>query len=416
MRVAVVIYITLFLLATHSVFQWIVLDDYSVGRDIALSLCLYNGKVYVVGFDEADGFPVMRVEARDRSMGALLGVWRGSMGTLYDCVVNGGNIYVVGTVNISGSDFGWIVIAFNENLGVVSMDISNPSDGMDIATSIYSDGVYIYVAGIVEGSNFSGYRIERRALENLDVKAVYTIEFPLSWRRSYASPKITGQNDLLLMLYLYVDSKDIEVPRVEILDKDLRHVKTIVLDDIKGYPYAIISTQEGYTYLGGSMGVVKIDGSSRVLKERKLNGYIIFRLIYTDDRILAFGTKIIAPYYISMNSLFVFNSNLDIVANITISTSSPWVLWTGKMAVDESSIYVAASEYRELEPRPANEIWAIYSINRTEVERIQINKAENIWTTHIYLIIIAIVFAAVILGKIMVKSFKRVFIYDFLHN
>lgn len=388
MHTAAILRVIALLLSMQSVFQWIVVDDYSPGRDVALSLCTYSDRIYVAGFDEVDGVPVMRVEVRNSS-GAVLRIWRGSVGTLYDCTVNNG-VYTVGTVKISDTDFGWIILAFDWDLNVISLNISNPSDGMDVATSIYSDNIYIYIAGIVNGSTFSGYRVEKRATNGLDLKAVYTIQVQLSWRWPYALPRIIKDqsSNLIWLLYLYVDSRDFEMPRIGVFNDDLNHIKTIDLEGIRAYPYAIVHTQD-CVYIGGSMGIVKIDGNGNILKERKLSGNIIFRLAILDrDRILAFASRIIAPHYITMNSLLIFNDDLDIVANITISTNSPWILWTGGIEVDANSIYVVASEYVTLEPRPANEAWAIYSINRTALEFTQ-GYANATQTMHVFFIVIA---------------------------
>lgn len=394
------------LLSMQSVFQWIAVDDYSPGRDVALSLCTYSDRIYVAGFDEVDGVPVMRIEVRNSS-GALLRIWRGSVGTLYDCAVNNG-VYAVGTVKISDTDFGWIILAFDWDLNVISLNISNPSDGMDVATSVYSDSIYIYVAGIVNGSTFSGYRVEKRTADNLYLKAVYAIQIQLSWRWPYALPKVIKDqsNNLIWLLYLYVDSRDFEMPRIDIFNDDLNHIKTIDLKDIRAYPYAIAHAQN-HIYIGGSMGIVKIDSNGNILKEKKLDGNIIFRLAILDrDRILAFASRIIAPHYITMNSLLVFNNDLDIVANITISKNSPWILWTGDIKADTNSIYIAASEYATLEPRPANEAWAIYSLNRTAIEFIR-EYANATRAMHIlfytFFIITAIVPILVVLRKVLAR-------------
>uniref|UniRef100_A0A7J3JMZ4 Uncharacterized protein n=1 Tax=Ignisphaera aggregans TaxID=334771 RepID=A0A7J3JMZ4_9CREN len=405
MHTVAILKVIALLLSMQSVFQWIVVDDYSPGRDVALSLCTYSGKIYVAGFDEVDGVPIMRVEVRNSS-GALLKVWRGSVGTLYDCAVNNG-IYAVGTVKISDTDFGWIILAFDWDLNVVSLNISNPSDGMDVATSVYSDSIHIYIAGIVNGSTFSGYRVEKRTADGLDLKAVHAIQVQLSWRWPYALPRIIKDqsNNLIWLLYLYVDLRDFEMPRIDIFNDNLNHIKTIDLKDIRAYPYAIAHAQN-HVYIGGSMGIVKIDSNGNILKERKLGGNIIFRLAILDrDRIVAFASRIIAPHYITMNSLLVFNDDLDIVANITISTNSPWILWTGDIKIDTNSIYVAASEYATLEPRPANEAWAIYSLNRTAIEFIQ-ERANAIQTvdvlSYVFFIITATVLI-VVLRKVLTR-------------
>lgn len=407
MRAEVVLFTILLILAKHSAFQWIIVEDYSPGRDVALSVCVHNGKIYIVGFDEADSIPVMRAEARESSTGALLSVWRGFMGTLYDCYASDDGVYAVGTVNISGRDFGWIIVRFDGDLNVVSMEISNPSDGMDVATSIYLDDVYIYILGAATGSSFNGYRIEKRMAGDLHLRAIHTMEAPLSWMWSYAFPKITSdQNGLLWVLYLYVDSSGIEVPRIEILDKNLNSIKTVDLEVVKGYPYAIVHTQDGHVYIGGSMGIMRIDDRGNILLERKLDGYIVFGLAHIDgNKLLAFSSKIIAPPYITMNSLFVLSENLDIAANVTISTRSPWILWNGRIGIDGNSVYVAASEYRELEPMPKNEMWAVYSVNKAELENIRMYKTHGgVQLIHIPLIIVVLTLVAILVRAIMRRA------------
>jgi len=404
----------MFLLSLLSVFQWVAVDDYSLGRDVALALCIYNDKLYVFGFDEIDGVSSMRAEIRDVASGSLLRVWRGSMGTLYDCFVVDSNIYAVGTLNVSDNDFGWIIIAFDEELNIVSMALSNPFNGMDIATSIYSDGEYIYVSGIVNGSNFNGYRVEKRSKDLYSLEAIYMVNTTLSWRWSYALPKIAEDLDgFLWLLYLYIDeSRDIEITKIDILNKNLVAVKTINIDDVKGYPYALAFDLDRYAYVGGSMGILKMDYNGNVLKLQELKNYIIFRITYIDkDRIAAFGSRIIAPPYIAMNNLLLFNKDLDILANVTISTNSPWILWSGRIERDRDNLYIVASEYKEVGKELLNEAWSIYSVNISAIDYLYMQRNENL-IPQLIPIIIVVIFSVIlgIISIIVAKRFKAIFI------
>ncbi|GEM_PF-4158951 len=402
----------MFLLSLSSIFQWVVVNDYSLGRDVALALCIYSYKLYVFGFDEIDGVSSMRAEIRDAASGSLLRVWRGSMGTLYDCFVVDNNIYAVGTLNVSGNDFGWIIIAFDEELNIVSMVLSNPFNGMDIATSIYSDGEYIYVSGIVNGSNFNGYRVEKRSKDLYSLEAVYMVNTTLSWRWSYALPKIAEDLDgFLWLLYLYVDeSTDIEITKIDILDKNLVAVKTINIDNVKGYPYSLTFDLDRHAYVGGSMGILKIDYNGNVLKLQELKNYIIFRITYIDkDRIAAFGSRIIVPPYIAMNNLLLFNKDLDILANITISTNSPWILWTGRMERNRNNLYIAASEYKDIVKELLNEAWSVYSVNISAIDYLYMQRNENL-ILQLIPIIIVVIFSVVlgIISIVVAKRFKAI--------
>ncbi|RLF03677.1 MAG: hypothetical protein DRK00_08440, partial [Thermoprotei archaeon] len=336
--------------------RWFVTEDVSDGWDAGFAACVSGDYVYVVGYSSAEGGKEFRVEMRDRASGDLVRAWilNPSEGRdmLGDCLVAGGRLYVVGTDERPGNPE-WVILVFDLDLNLLANVTSNPTDEMDQALSVTSDGEYLYIAG----SASTRWRIEKRRLEDLSLVEVRTLEpgeHP-TYIRSIAINPATSE--------LWGVGMTIAESRaswyIVILDRDLERVR-MVAPGIEGAASSVAFDEEGYAYVVGEGAVAKFDEQGEVIKvDRRYNGT---KALYWGGHLYAASAT--APVITGEGRrilprlrLLVFDKNLSQVEEIALGEERGYFP-VGKMGFDGESLYIAGL----YEASEGNAGWIIFSV------------------------------------------------------
>jgi len=98
--------------------NWVIRGSPSSGSDRAYGVCQDQDYVYVVGYDSSPGNPQFRVEKRMKINGQLVAVWvynpspsGDSVNALFDCIVIGSMIYLIGGQFMGRDDDLWAILA-----------------------------------------------------------------------------------------------------------------------------------------------------------------------------------------------------------------------------------------------------------------------------------------------------------------
>jgi len=335
--------------------RWLVKEDMSEGWDTGFGACVAGDYVYIVGNSAPGGDKEFRIEMRDRASGELVKAWayNPSEGKdlLHDCLVIGDKLYVVGADEKPGNSE-WILLVFDLDLNPIANVTSNPSDELDYAQSITSDGEYLYIAGNAGGK----WRIERRRLDLSLVKAyTYDPSKGVDFIRSIAINPATGE--LWAVGAASIAAKAELAWYIEIYDKDLNRVGKIE-PDIKGAASSVAFDEEGYAYLVGENGIAKFDRRGGLVKvNREYNGSKAFYhggYLYVASAVSPVAGPWTAP---PRHALLIFDKDLNLVREVILSDEEGYFP-IGKMGFDGESLFIAGN-YKIAE---GNAGWIVFSV------------------------------------------------------
>lgn len=203
-----------------AVLAWSVRSDPSRWDDVAYAVCEYGDYIYVVGAQDTNHGGYLRVEARSKFDGSLVGAWSADNLTFYaysaDCAIAGGLLYV--------AYGGWSVAVFDLQLNLLNRVVEPEYVPGGVTSVAVGDG-YLYLAGyeFVEGG-YSRWRVGKWSVDGASlvrVKVYVSDPTPLSDEAmQVAVNPVTG--------HLWVVGHEADYRfRVEILDQDLNLVRSV---------------------------------------------------------------------------------------------------------------------------------------------------------------------------------------------
>lgn len=356
--------------------NWFVYENPSPADERPFSVCTLGKYIYVVGYDAAKINYEYRVEKRLKDNGTLVKVWQYNPtvadDVLFDCLVLNNTLYVIGIegtiVFPSTTDFGKIVvIALDKDLNMLKYLRMNITG---FATSITTDGTYIYVGGFYQKNVDRGWFIAKLTQDlNLVKLALYNPSssaddyiYQIKFDRTSNTLWIVGLERGMYASIAYVDTNLSFVEPVEVLNGEiLGSVLSIDFDEY-GNKYVSVYGSMGDKFVG----LIKIDRSNRIVAT--VNKY------YGQKVVWAWG----ALYVIQADSkvsITVFDSNLNQVYSYTLneSTYCSQYLMLGNAAYDENSLYFATGLCQT-----GDSGWGIYSYKL--LFQIRYNTVTNILT------------------------------------
>jgi transcription termination factor NusB len=328
------------------------------GEGDAYATCVIGSLVYVIG--KYIGPPRGAIEARNINTGELVNSWENVYGSdteLYDCVVLGGYLYVIGIDNAPGN-FEWLILKFTPKLELISEKHYNPSVMDDQALFINSDGRYLYVGGIdlAGGKNDAQWHLIKVDPRDLSIIKKYTYNPSTGWDEinSMAINPLDGKIWLVCVVNAYSLSE--RYWRIEVLDQDLSLVAS---KDIKDPLRKIVFDDVGYAYITSLNKIIKVSPDLHTMvnitfyhipyKEVYSNGYFYFAINPADS---TFG-----PF---KHVLVRTTKNFDAEVKLTLSPEDNrdyYFTEKGKMVIADNRLFVAG-----VVADHGRKNWIIYSI------------------------------------------------------
>lgn len=344
---------------------YIIYSNPSIDEDIPFSICVYNGYIYIIGFDSVEGDARFRIEKRFLSNGSLVKVWtyNPSKGDdwLTDCLIVGDRIYVVGFDNVPGGyDYRWSLLILSHDLEVMAYLTQNPTSYDDWATSIASDGEYIYIAGYTGGADYM-WRIEKRRIDSLDLVSMVV----LNPSDGIDVPYAIGVNPYVGAGYIwvvgFVQRYIIWWWRVEILDKELNSIRSIELD-IVGTASGIAFDERGFSYVVGDYVLVKFDSTGSRLREPSYG--VCRKIVYYNGSVYIACSEFI--YNSMKHVVYSLDSDLELVNKIVLSRNISFdsLFTIGRMAVADDRLCIAGYDYGDGKGR-----WTVYLLDLKNISR-----------------------------------------------
>ena len=389
--------------------QW----NYSTGfNQVAYGTCTDGQYVYVVGYtlDEGDGDysgSSALIAKIDPKTGSVLATIRyepyddsadDDWDYLYDCVIVGDYLYVVGTTYATGS-FGRHIakIDLTTFTKVAEYNLDYYFGNSDYWFSIDSDGTYLYVAGYYYTGAESYFIVQKLDL-NGNVLATWTADGKTAFGCRAGSDLTYSRSDILTSIqyyngYVYVggrygckgdwggdgysDDYDYRVVAIKLNASDLTqvsyYVKDLLSQNFEGdqweYIYGLYVDDSGVYitghYLDGLGGnyhafLIKLDHSLNELAtitwlsdtSYSAHGAKLFR---KGNSVLVFSKEYAGGHY--HQTLRIFDTSLALQNTITLNSGAyNSYFFIGKVGYYGGYVYVAGSDY-------ANGIeWTIYKI------------------------------------------------------
>ncbi|MGQ9596110.1 MAG: hypothetical protein ACUVUS_01800 [Thermoproteota archaeon] len=266
---------------------------------------------------------------------------------MYDCTIIGERLYAVGAA-YSANDSNWVIAVLDLNLGLLNYVNLTETSGAAITT--ISDSEFLYIAGIGTAEFNLGLRIKKMRLSDLSMVKEYVSNLSnVSYAYDISINPVSNQ-------IWVVGNIDSEKWRIEILDKDLMQIKSVETD-IGSSATSICFDKEGYSYVAGDGGVVKLNRDGEEVK-RYIQPVLFVKTLFLNNRLYAASGEYIGNY--SRQVLYVFDRELNLLNKTVISSGmdTDTMFLMGKMVSDGENIYAAGFAYLGYYDYE----WVVYSI------------------------------------------------------
>ncbi|MEM0026973.1 MAG: hypothetical protein QXT53_03500 [Ignisphaera sp.] len=338
--------------------NWFVYENPSPTDERPFSVCTLGKYIYVVGYDATKINYGYRVEKRLKDNGALVKVWQYNPtvrdDVLFDCLALNNTIYVIGIegalVFPSATDFGKIVvIALDQDLNILKYFKMNITG---FATSITTDGIYIYVGGFYQKNIDRGWFIAKLT-QNLDLVKLVLYKpslsddyiYQIKFDRASNMLWIVGLEGGMYASVAYVDANLSFREPVKVLNNEILGSALSIDFDEYGNKYISVYGSMGNKFIG----LIKLDKNNNIVAT--VNRYYGQKVMWAWGALYVIQTD-------SKVSITVLDSNLNQVYSYTIneSTYCNQYLMLGNVAFDENNLYFAASLCQS-----GDSGWGIYS-------------------------------------------------------
>lgn len=307
----------------------------SEGFDMGYATCVYGDVLYVVGSTNRSAFAMGFSLLNKSKLFSWVSSWHGE---LYDCIVVGSNIYVVGVKGF-GEDSRWFVGVFNASLGLISW---RESYVRAAALSIdYSNG-FLYVSGFakvgtVDGSDDVGWVIEKIDVHNISNYITVTSN-PSSGGDVASAIKVNPLDGSVWVAGLNAENR---MWRIEVYDSDLKLLKARDLD-IPNYPWAIAFDADGYAYIAGSGVVAKLDRDLNVVAKASVGGNTAKLVLYNNTYVVVLSQHSNEQGVLG-HFIYIFDKNLNLLYSRCATCNGIYraYLDEGSVAVVNRSLFIA---------------------------------------------------------------------------
>ncbi len=301
---------------------------------------IFVGVAYENYFSKVMGYAgYAHIEVRYRSTGDLVNEWTDTeQSVFYNCITIDDKIYVVGGEREPNGTAHWVIYVFDKNLHVLRKIVGVEG----VATSIVTDGKYVYVGGWEYKDGVFMLRVEKRRLDDLSLVKSVDIYYS-SWLASevysvalydMAINPVTG--DIWAVGHYYSQVYGEVYGLIIILDKNLNIVREVSYPQV--YPKGICFNSMGRAYIVTPRHVLSFD---------KYGTFMGITDSSNGTKILCIGNYVITFSYIRNMyktcfdvSLLDSNLNLLSVACLGLSNFTIYGIGIGKPAFDGSNIYV----------------------------------------------------------------------------
>ncbi|NPA70594.1 MAG: hypothetical protein GXO26_07270, partial [Crenarchaeota archaeon] len=140
-------------------------SNFVYGSCILGRYVIFVGSSYEIYFSRIMGYVGhAHIEVRYRSTGELVNEWTDNQESIfYNCITVGDKIYVVGGEREPDGTARWVIYVFDKNLHVLRKIVGVEG----VATSIVTDGKYVYIGGWEYKDGEFVIHIEKRRLDDL---------------------------------------------------------------------------------------------------------------------------------------------------------------------------------------------------------------------------------------------------------
>ncbi|ACL11264.1 Putative uncharacterized protein [Desulfurococcus amylolyticus 1221n] len=329
---------------------WIQYSNPSSGSDGPYATCLANDSLIVVGYDSIPGGKQFRIEARDPWTGQLRNNWTYNPGYgyegLWDCDVMGGYIYSVG--------YGYPSYVLRVDPGLTSYVINSVGGW---ATSITSYNGYLYVGGFDWIAGNQVFRVEKLSadLNTVDTYISQGSRDVFATLHSLGVNPVTGQ--LWGVGYISNPAKGILEWWIEIVDPESMTLVKTIRPGIPGRAYAVFFDGDGYAYIiGDGDYIVRFNRNGDLVK--KINLGVLSLSLYkgglVGDLVVVAGEENNGGYW--RHVIYLLDKDLNSIGNKTLSGSVDSYMYTGKLWINGSRVYLAGYDNQL-----GNTRWVIYS-------------------------------------------------------
>jgi hypothetical protein len=320
--------------------NWVVEDNPSFFYDIPFSICEKDAYIYVAGFAYSidTGIFQPRIEKRLKNDGSLIKNWTCKPsdygGLLYDCVIVGEKLYAVG-MSYSLTDSNWISLVLDLDLNL--LNYFNFTETSGAATSIIPDQDFLYVAGLITNKTGQGICVEKIRIADLSIVKKYVSNLS-EFQEAYNIEINPVSNQIWI-----VGTTNSEKWRIEILDKELNHIKTIE-KEIGVSAISVSFDDEGSSYVVGEGGVIKLDKSGEEIKKYEQEG-LFTKTMFSSNSLYVASMENVDNYF--RQTLYVFDKELNLLNKTVVSRGidADAAFLTGRMASDEENLYISGLAY-----------------------------------------------------------------------
>jgi predicted esterase YcpF (UPF0227 family) len=341
---------------------------------MTISTCNSETVVYTVGLSGKWVMGVYRtdksiIEARDANTGELLYSWQSTYGRniwLYDCIVLGDNLYVVGG-NDSPGNLEWLILKFTLDLKLVKEIHYNPSSYDEIATTIATDGKYLYVGGFdasPESISYDDTQWHVIKIDPNDLTIIKSYTYNPSNLRDYITSivinPIDGKIWLIGVIHQYLEGYG----KISILNQDLSLINSMELNAKVLFPHLALD-ETSHAYITNvysdeniNFGLMKISSDLKIVN---VNYNIkAERILYSNGYLYLASIKEVDRYkrHVLIRATKELNIVDGLVLNKQVNATSHFYP-PGKMSITGNKVYLAGY----IEGAPYGYKWVIYAVS-----------------------------------------------------
>lgn len=254
----------------------------SNGNDYAMDVNLYNGSLYITGYENVSGTDYQwRIEKRDAKTGNLIWVKTSNPSIEGDVIkgscVNDSGLFVVGSDYVQ-SKLEWRIERRNLNTGdLVWYKTTDPSTTGSSAQAyqVVANSNAIYICGSDAGIGNVQWHIEKRSISTGD--SIWTKVINYSSGIDYSQDLVVDRSGLYIVgsdCSLSTTNSQIRIEKRDLINGDTIWTKTNNPTSLNDYGYTI-TQDSNFIYIGCNVRISSSDVAWLIEKRSKSTGQLI---------------------------------------------------------------------------------------------------------------------------------------------